>query len=252
MNTRSIFVFVAMVIFTTLSTPGQLRAQNANVDPSRDGLTKCVLAVREPVFFRGTTNTNGVFVYPITLTATVRQPLPPTTKTNQSAGELVFTVRTENNRIATPNIITLATTNVPNPPRAMRLVALLDQEGNPTVTNTANNGLAIVDASNLTNVVATVPASLLQITPLSNGQRQGSFSQAMQLAGKLAEQTNSGTFTFTNSGAVTASVLILDTFPAYGAVPSSEKRFTFPFDSQNVGTNFVYTFGGSISGTYED
>jgi len=242
---------VALVFFALIMRV-DLCAQSSNVDPSRDGFVKCALTVREPAFFRGTTNTNGFFVYPITFSATVRQPLPPTAKTNQTAGDVIFSTKPENNRISTPDIISLATTNVPAPPRAMRLVAFLDQNGNPTLLNAANNGLAVVDAANLTNVVATVPASLLQIVPFSSQQRAGSFTQAMQLQGKFAEQTNSGTFTFTNSGAVTASVLILNTFPAYGAVPSTEKRFTFLFDNQTAGTNFVFTFGGAISGTYED
>ena len=248
----SICPAVFTLMFSALIASVDLCAQSSNVDPSREGLVKCALTVREPVFFRGTTNTNGFFVYPITFSATVRQPLPATAKTNQTAGEVIFSTKPENNRISTPNIIALATTNVPNPPRAMRLVAFLDQSGDPTLLNVANNGLAVVDATNLTNVVATVPASLLQIVPLSNQQRAGSFSQAMQLQGKFTEQTNSGTFTFTNSGAVTVSVLILNTFPAYGAVPSRERQFTFSFDSQTAGTNFVYTFGGAISGTYED
>lgn len=223
----------------------------AQPDTSRDGLVKCSFAVREPVFFRGTTNTNGLFVYPVTFSATVRQPSIPLERTN-SQGLVLFRVATEQNRIRTADIIRLATTAVIAPPAKMRLVAFLDQQANPTFTNVTNNGLAIVDAANPINVVALVPASLLQIAPLSSQQRNGSFSQAMQLSGKTAADTNSGTSTFTNSGAVTASILILDTFPAFGAVPSREKEFSFAFDNSAEGTNFVFTFGGSISGTYED
>lgn len=220
-------------------------------DTSRDGLVKCAFAVRDPVFFRGTANTNGLFVYPITFSATVRQPSIPSERTN-SQGLVLFRTKTEQNRIRTSDIIRRAASGVVDPPATMRLVAFLDQQGNPTFTNVTNNGLVIVDANNLTNVVALVPSSLLQITPLSGQQRNGDFSQAMQLSGKAAAQTNFGTFTFTNAGAVTASMLILDTFPAFGAVPSREREFAFPFDNLTEGTNFVFTFGGSVSGTYED
>jgi hypothetical protein len=131
----SICPAVFTLMFSAVIASVDLCAQSSNVDPSRDGLVKCALTVREPVFFRGTTNTNGFFVYPITFSATVRQPLPATAKTNQTAGEVVFSTKPENNRISTPNIIALATTNVPNPPRAMRLVAFLDQSGDPTLLN---------------------------------------------------------------------------------------------------------------------